>query len=215
MDLIKKPAAAPVPAPAPAETPEGAPAPEAVLATALEKLNNDLRAEMGRKLKAIEDKLAGATPAEKKAEATPNTVEATLRERLQRFEGREEKQKNKAVRMALREALQASGADPALAELAVPAVLEAERSRLTVDENDFGDYAIKYGDGSTSLQEWAKAYLSTETGKKILAKRASPSVRLPNGETAPKPAKRQVPSSMARYLTNEELKSGNIELVDG
>lgn len=221
MELTKKPAGNVAPganAEPPANPAEGAEASAPITMAALEKFNSDIRAELGRKTKALEDMLAKATTTPKAEEAaTENQVAQTLKARIERFEAKESRQQEKAVRMSIRQALVDAGADSELAAMVVPAVLEGERKNIMVEETQFGDYAIKYGDGSATLNDWAKSYLGTDTGKRLMARRSAHSTggNMPAGSPSIRPGMREVPTSQAKFLTDAELRSGKISLPSG
>lgn len=185
--------------------------PKAVTVDLLEavtaKLQNDLRASLGRELKALREELQPKPPA---SSETP--TDRTLKERLAAFEERDRKHQTKAVRLAIREALQKAGADSALAEVAVPAILEQEGDRFTVKENRMGDYEAVYQEGS--LADWAKLFMQGDLGKRLVVGSAAPNMSLPSG-SAGAVGRRRVPLSQVRGLSNDELNSGKIEIVDG
>jgi len=182
----------------------------------LEKLNSDLRAEIGR--------LKPGAPAPKKGNAGEESgsradednspIGKTLRERLAQLEEREENQKKKAIRLSIRDALKQKGADPALAEIAVASILENEGERFAVTETKFGDYQVKYGE--SDVADWAKAFLSSPSGKRLISATAAPSVDMPHGDgTRLAAGVRLVPGSLAHTVSDEDLRSGKVAIVAG
>ena len=208
----------------PSEEAAGADAtPKAITMEALEaiitKVRSDVKADFGRELKSLRDAVgaakAPASPskgAEESAVETP--TEKTLRERLTALEGREALQKSGAVRMALREALVKAGADVQLSDLAVPMVLESEGSQFAASPNRVGGYDVSYGDGLT-IGQWAQNFMASDLGKRITAPSEAAGLGLPAGTSRSAPTKRQVPKSMVATLSDADLRSGNIEIVDG
>lgn len=190
---------------------------------AIQKLHSDLRAANGREMKELRELVGKVVPVDSPAgpdaggrkASEQDLVVKAAQERLAALKDREEKQQKKAMRLQIREALREAGADPGLAEMAVPSILEQESGRFSVSETQFGDYEVRYGEESAAIGDWAKAFLNTETGKRIKSRRPVPSATMPDGSRAHNPNQRQVPASMAKHLSDEELASGKVEIVPG
>lgn len=185
----------------------------------LVKVRSDLKAEFGRELKSLRDTVGAAkapvsSPAVADHTAVETPTEKTLRERLAALEGREALQKSGAVRLSLREALVKAGADSQLADLAVPSVLESEGSQFAANLNRSGGYDVSYGDG-LAIGQWAQNFMASDLGKRITAPTAAAGLGLPSGSHHANPNRRQVPKSQVVNLSAEDLRSGNIEIVDG
>lgn len=188
-----------------------------MLAAQISKINSDLRADLGRELKAIKEAVGAGKPKEKEASPAQehpgeSQTEKTLRERLASLEEREGRQRQNAVRLAIRDNLVRAGADTALAELAVPAILEGEGGQFATKEGKFGGYEVSFGEASVS--DWAKNFMTSDMGKRLAAATAVPSANLPGSVPGSK-ARRQVPRSQLKTVSDEDLKNGAIEIVDG
>lgn len=182
-----------------------------MLEKATSKINSDLRADFGRELKALKEAVGAVKP--KSADLPEDSqTEKTLRERLTVLEERENKQRQNATRLAIRENLIKAGADPELAQMAVLQVLENEGQQFVVKEGKFGGYEVSFGDSAVS--DWAKNFMASDTGKRIASSVSTPNLGLPGSAPTPK-AKRSIPKSQLKTLSKEELDSGNIEIVDG
>ena len=177
------------------------------------KINSDLRADLGRELKALKE-LIGAS-SKKEAAISPETpTEKTLRDRLAALEEREGRQRQNAIRLSIRDSLVKGGADPELAEMAVPSILEGEGEGFLTKESKFGGYEVAYGEATVS--DWAKNFMTSDRGKRLAASMPAPSLGLPGATPSATARKmRQVPKSQLKSLSMDELNSGNIEIVDG
>jgi hypothetical protein len=178
----------------------------------LDKYNSDLRAEIGR-LKTELSSARTKPPASTKEGDDETPAGKTLRERLVQLEERDTNQRKKALRSAIRDALRANGADPELAEMAVPAILESEAERFVVADTKFGDFTVKYGE--SEVADWAKAHLQSPAGKRLLAARSAPSVDMPSGSPRLPVGVRLVPGSLAHTVSEEDLRSGKVAVVPG
>ena len=187
----------------------------------LSKITSDIKSDLGRQIKALQQKATSegegkpATQDKPKAaekSSSSSSTEQTLRERLARLEENEAKQHKKAMRVGLRDALVRAGADPTLAELSVPALIEMEGANLSVNETSFGDLAVSYqGDG---VDAWAKVFMEGDMGKRLLSPTSAPKLNLP-GENSQGTPVREVPFSQARSVSDEDLRSGRVRLVNG
>ena len=191
---------------------------EEALKGVLEKFNNDLRTHYGREMKSLKEALAASgdsKPSDSGGKPDPSPSDQTLKQKMAAMEEREAKQRLKALRFSLRDALVKQGADPRLAELAVPALLEAEQDRFTVGENTFGDFVVTYGEDT--VDTWANVFMSGEDGKRMKGSASAPSLDLPrgNGDNAAGRGMKEVPYSQLSSLSTEELDSGRIIAVDG
>jgi len=179
-----------------------------LIAAAMNKVNNDLSAKIGRLAKTAPK---GEDEQEPTSGKNGQQIERTLRDRLAALEQKENAAKTRAVRMTLKEKLVANGADPVLAEMATAAILESEGDRFAADEDKYGQYAVKYGD--STIDDWAKGWMSTESGKRIASGSSAPNLNLGGkNKTAPRMVK-QVPIGLAHTVSDEELKSGRVEIT--
>lgn len=191
------------------------------------KLANDMRAQFGRIQQQITEALKTAKP-EPSAPAvpTPATSEAgknndvmrqvqELNERLKASEARAEKIKSAAIRSSVHESLVSGGADPDLANIAVDNILTRFGNSISAKEDDLGGYVIGINDGLDvkPIKEWAGAYLQTDVGKKIVAPKRNPDVRLPNGAT-PGGDVIRISRSEASKLDSKTLQSGRVVFID-
>jgi len=181
------------------------------------KVTSDFKAEIGRLRKTVKPepvKAADSEPEGDPAEGDKQSWHKTVTNKLQEVERREGIAQKGARRSQIRAALVAAGADPELADLAVPAILEGDGGSFKIALNEqTGEYAASYQDGT--LADWSKAYLLTPQGKRIVAPKAVPSLSGVPGRPADSSGRRQVPASQASALTHEELYSGNVEIVPG
>ena len=178
------------------------------------KINSDLRADLGRELKVIKELIGAGAKKDPAVSPTETPTEKTLRDRLAALEEREGRQRQNAIRLSIRDSLVKGGADPELAEMAVPSILEGEGEGFITKESKFGGYEVAYGEATVS--DWAKNFMTSDRGKRLAASMPAPSLGLPGSTPSAAARKtRQVPKSQLKALTMDELNSGNIEIVDG
>ena len=191
--------------------------------SALSKIASDIKAELGRLRKATPDPKPAPAATDEGEPTDPNQDgngkgqgwHKMVSGKLKELEEERALVRNGARRGLIRDALINHGADPELARAMVPAILEQEGENFKTEvDKQTGEHRISYQDGS--LTDWAKAFIQTELGKKIVPAMSVPSLGgVPGQGRNGMPMRRSVPASQASGLTDDELRSGSIEIVPG
>ena len=140
---------------------------------------------------------------------------AELQQRVQRSEEREEKIKRSASRQAIVNELIANNAVPDLANMAADSILANEGDRIKAVENSSGSYTVAYEDISgipKTIGNYIGDFMQTDRGRGLVALKANPSVGS-SLHGADAPATTKISARDYALLSDEQMKSGNYELV--
>lgn len=192
-----------------------------------EKSQNDLQAMIGR-YKASETKMTELTSTiEELKGVKKETVEKTdqnqtlrqqvseLQAQMQKTNERADKLKKSAKRQAIITSMKKAGGDDTLVELAADSILATQGKSIIATENDNGGFTISQEDISGQMKpisEFVDEYMSTETGKKLVTPKSNPHIGNLNG--APQGEIIRVTGLQANKLTDDQLNSGLVEIID-
>ena len=184
------------------------------------KLTSDFKAEIGRLRKAKpEPLLKTGESAEGEDDADPGkgkeSWHKTVATKVQELEAEREIVRNGARRNKIRDALVSAGADSVLAGAVVSDILANDGDSFKVEMNRIsGEHLVTYQDGA--LSDWAKLFVSTELGKRILPSTPVPSMSgIPGSKSTAQRGGKIVPASQAHTLSDEQLRSGEYSIVPG
>ena len=183
----------------------------------LEKINSDLRAQLGRMNKSIID-LSGAMSEKRNSENVtdpPDTGNVTdppdprikqLTDDVKAMKDRESAIKQGALRSCIHQALVDAGADGDLAKLAIPEIVNKYGNFMSVVQDDLNGYRVDPADGGMDASGVVGLFLGTPTGKKLIASKRNPTVEtMPDGSP--------IPDGGVVYMTPKEMATADPKLL--
>jgi len=150
----------------------------------LEKINSDLRAQLGRVSKLVQD-LANQKK-EADSDATENSNGEKVNDQAQKdlaamateMKGLLEthrKVKESALRNHVHRALVDAGADTDLARLAIPEVLQRYGEQMKVEDDELGGFRVVQNDAAVMApNDLIGVFLATNEGKKLIPPKRNP-----------------------------------------
>ena len=150
------------------------------------------------------------------APAANNQDQQTLTHLIAEMNAIKESQKDGAKVATIKEAFLSQGLSPNAALHQAKGILASYGQSIEVDGDAVNGYSVGMREAPetlTPMADWMNAWLQTEAGLAVAPTKRAPT-STPGSASTPTATKKQITMAEVGNYTNEELKSGNIEIID-